>query len=127
MPTLTEGRDIGDVVAFEEQQQYSREVVTIASGAGVLEPGEVLGEVTASSKFVPSPDTGGDGSQTATAVLLTAVDATDADVVNVPVLARHAIVRSFGLSFDSSVDDAAKVATKHDQLKAVGILVSPSA
>lgn len=126
MPTLTEAKDVGDLVGWEGPQQYSRKVVTIAAGSGALNIGAVLGEVTATEKFVPSPATGADGSQVASAVLLTPVDATAADAQAI-VLKRLSIVRSFGLEYDASVDTAPEIADKHAQLEAVGIIVNPSA
>ena len=57
MPTLTEGKTPGDFLLFEEQDHYSREEVTIAAGAD-LEPGTVLGMVTATEKYVASDEAG---------------------------------------------------------------------
>jgi len=53
--------------------------VTIASGAGLLVAGTLLGRITASKKFVTSASASSDGSQTPNAVLAGAVDATAAD------------------------------------------------
>lgn len=55
--------------------------VVIASGAGKLGRGTVLGQITASEKYVKVDSTNEDGSQTAKAVLAYPVDATSADVV----------------------------------------------
>lgn len=55
--------------------------VTIASGAGVLARGTVLGKVTASGKYIKSASAAGDGSQTPVAILADTVDATSADQV----------------------------------------------
>lgn len=52
---------------------------TIASGAGVLIRGTVLGRITASGKFVKSLSAAVDGSQTPREILLQDVDATAAD------------------------------------------------
>lgn len=57
------------------------ESVTIASGAGVLPRGTVLGKVTASGKYLKSASGASDGSQTPDRILLEPVDATAADVV----------------------------------------------
>ena len=104
----------------------SRDTITVASGAGKLVSGTVLGKVTqtgqpATGKFVPSPATGSDGSQNATAILAYPVDATSGDCPAVAVV-RKDEVRSDELTFDPSVDDATKKAAKLDQLRAVGIL-----
>jgi hypothetical protein len=62
----------------------------------------VLGKLTASGKFIPSPATAADGSETAIAVLVGSVDATSADVVAVAVT-RHAEVNRYGLFYDALI------------------------
>lgn len=101
----------------------SRDVGTIVSGAGVVVAGTVLGKITASGKYTPSPDTGADGSQTAVAVLYRTVDATSADVTGAVLITRHAEVSAPDLTYAASVSDATKRAAKATQLAAVGILV----
>lgn len=107
----------------EASGKRSLDTVTIASGEGVLEPGSVLGEVTASEKFVFSPNAevvGKEGAETAKAILCYRIDATEADQQAV-VVNSDAEVKTSMLLLDASVDDAAKTATKLDQLRAVGI------
>ncbi len=53
---------------------------TIASGAGVLTRGTVLGKVTASGKYIAYTSGAADGSQNPVAVLAVNVDATSEDV-----------------------------------------------
>jgi hypothetical protein len=53
--------------------------ITIASGQGVLPRGQVLGQVTASGKYIKAVSTAVDGSQTPVCILVDAVDATSAD------------------------------------------------
>jgi hypothetical protein len=57
--------------------------VTVASGAGVIPYGTLLGKVTATGKYIPSVRTAADGSQNPVAVFanLAGVDATSADQV----------------------------------------------
>lgn len=124
---LNEPNYVGDVVLFEEDDHYSRDVVTIVSGAGVLTVGTVLAKITASGKYTSAKATGADGSQTAIAVLLEDVDATSADVTKVKVLARHGTVKRLGLVFDASIDTANEKAAAEAQLAAVGILTRDSA
>lgn len=57
--------------------------VTIASGAGKLERGTVLGEITVGGKCVAVDSSKNDGSQSPKFVLANDVDATEADVVAV--------------------------------------------
>ncbi len=121
MPTLTEPNRSGDFLLFEEDHHYSRDVVTIAASAD-LEPGTVLGKVTASGKFIRSVETASDGSETAAAVLLSPAKAETADVTDALVIARHARVKRHGLLFDASYDDTTKRDAAVAELASVGIL-----
>ncbi|KAA0578855.1 head decoration protein [Azospirillum sp. B21] len=58
-------------------------LVTIASGAGVLKAGAVLGRITASKKFTLSAAAANDGSEAVRAILAGPVDASLSDVVAV--------------------------------------------
>ena len=101
----------------------SRNTATIASGSGVVAAGTVLGKITASGEYAPSPDVsvpGLEGAETATAILGYGVDATN-QAVEVAVIDRDAEVKQPMLSFDASVDDQPKTDTKIAQLNAVGI------
>ena len=46
MTTLTEGKHAGGFLVWEVLRDYTRETVTLASGAGKIEPGTVLGKIT---------------------------------------------------------------------------------
>jgi hypothetical protein len=122
MTVFTEGRNPGEFLLSEASGNRSRDVITVASGAGVIAPGTVLGKLTSGGKYTPSPATGADGSQTAVAVALYGCDATSADQKLV-VVARDAEVNVNLLAYASSVDDATKKAAKASQLAAVGIIV----
>jgi len=50
MTVLIEARHPGEFLMTEANGQRSRETITIASGAGIIAPGTVLGKVTASGK-----------------------------------------------------------------------------
>lgn len=121
MPVLTEPPSMGDVLKYEVNPNYTREVVTLL--AGMPYPvGAVLGRITASGKYKLATSGGTDGAQTAMAVLLYAVDATLADAVGIVVARGPAIVSRAGLAYDATVDDGAKITTKIGQLAAVGIV-----
>ena len=121
MPVLTEPPSMGDVLKYEVNPNYTREVVTLL--AGMPYPvGAVLGRITASGKYKLATSGGTDGAQTATAVLLYAVDATSADAVGIVVARGPAIVSRAALAYDATVDDAAKITTKIGQLAAAGIV-----
>lgn len=121
MPVLTEPPSMGDVLKYEVNPNYTREVVTLL--AGMPYPvGAVLGRITASGKYKLATSGGTDGAQTASVVLLYAVDATLADAVGIVVARGPAIVSRAALAYDATVDDAAKITTKIGQLAAVGIV-----
>lgn len=123
--TLTNHLRAGGFIQSEANPSRSRDKITVVGGtgnAGSLLAGTVLGKVTSSGKYLPSPDTGADGSETAVAVLFDDVDATDGDVI-ATVVSRDAEVRAADLLYDVSVDDDTKKATKATQLAAVGIIV----
>lgn len=123
MPNLyTEGRHPGEFLLSEAQGERSREAVTVASGAGIIAPGTVLGRVTATGFFVPSPATGADGSQTAVAVALYGCDATTS-AQRIAVIQRDAEVRADALVYAASVNDGPTRAAKATQLAANGIIV----
>ena len=124
LETKTEGARNLAFVLSEGNGKISRDVVTIASGAGKLEAGTVLGRITASENYVASPAAevvGKEGAETAMAVLAYRVDATSEDVEAV-VIARHAEVKEPMLVFDATVDNASKIAAKLEQLSAATII-----
>lgn len=126
MTTLTEGRHPGEAILSEANFHRSRDNITIPAGTGVVPAGTVLGEVTANpGQFVPSPHAevaGVEGAETAKAMNIHAVDATDADV-SVAAITRDAELNGACLEFEATVDDDAKKATKSEQLAAAGIIV----
>ncbi|MGB3044193.1 MAG: head decoration protein [Xanthobacteraceae bacterium] len=124
MDNKTEGaRDLAFLLS-EGNGHISRDVVTIKSGAGKLEPGTVLGQITTGGKYVISANAevvGSEGAETAKAILAYGIDATSADVQAV-VIRRFAEVKKPLLVFDASVSDATKIATKLGQLAAQNII-----
>ena len=121
MPVLTQPPSMGDVLKYEVNPNYTREVVTLL--AGMPYPvGAVLGRITASGKYTLSTAAGTDGAQIATAVLLYAVDATLADATGIVVARGPAIVSRASLAYDATVNDATKIAAKITQLAAIGII-----
>lgn len=121
MTVLRQPATMGDVLKYEVNPNFTRESVTLL--AGINYPvGAVLGRITASGKHKLATSGGSDGAQTAAAVLLYAVDATGADAIGVVIVRGPAIISKGTLVFDPAVDDAAKTATKHGQLVALGII-----
>ena len=121
MHVLTEQPSMGDVLKYEVNPNYTREVITLLQGMP-YPVGSVLGRITASGKYKLATGGGSDGAQTASAVLLYPVDATLSDAEGIVVMRGPAIVSRAGLAFDASVDDGGKINTKISQLAAVGII-----
>ena len=121
MTVLTQPPTMGDVLKYELNPNFTRETITLLAGTA-YPVGAVLGRITASGKYKLSTLGGSDGGQNAAAVLLYATDARAADRDAVVILRGPAIVSKAALVFDATVDDAAKTATKHGQLAALGII-----
>ena len=121
MPVLTEPPSMGDVLKYEVNPNYTREVITLLQGLP-YPVGSVLGKITANGKYTLSAATGADGAQVAVAVLLYPVNATLADAVGIVVARGPSIVSRAGLAYEGTVNDAAKINAKIAQLAAVGII-----
>ena len=121
MTVLTQPPTMGDVLKYELNPNFTRETVTLLDGTA-YPVGAVLGRITANGKYKLSTSGGSDGAQTAAAVLLYATDARAGDQDAVAILRGPAIVSKAALVFDATIDDAAKIATKHGQLAALGII-----
>jgi hypothetical protein len=124
MPTLTAPPTLGDLLKFECNPSYCREIVPLK--AGIAYPlGAVLGRITASGEYRLSPAAevvGDEGAEVAVAVLLEAVDATNASTTGL-IAARGPIILADGaLVFDASVDQPAERAAKITQLAALGLV-----
>lgn len=125
MPTLVKGPTLGDLVKYEAYPAYNREVITLLAGTS-YPLGAVLGKVTATGKHRLSPNAlvaGAEGAETASAVLVEAVDATAADKPGVVVARGPVMLSRAELRFDSTVNDAAKRAAKEAQLAVPGLVV----
>jgi hypothetical protein len=124
MPVLTQNRTLGDLLKYELNGSYNREVVTLKAGTNYA-AGSVLGRITASGVYRLSPHavvTGDEGAEVAVAVLVEAVDATAGQAKGVVVARGPAIVSKDQLVFDASVNDAAKRNAKYSQLVYAGIV-----
>ena len=80
MPVQTDTLGTGAFLKSEAPGSLSRETITIASGAGILLAGTVVGKLTTGGKYKAYDNDASDGTQTAAAVILNDVDATSADV-----------------------------------------------
>ncbi|MGV1793858.1 head decoration protein [Rhizobium sp. A37_96] len=111
-----------EFLVTEAPGYISRDVITIASGAGVIQPGTVVGKVTATGKYVISVPAATDGSQTAAAITGYRVDATSADHP-VTAFTRTCEVNGKQLTRDASIDTPTEIAAQNAQLAALGISV----
>ena len=118
MPNIVEGGRPSDWLKREADSLFSREQVTIVSGAGELVSGTVLGKITASGKYTPVTVAAADGSEDAAGILFQDVDATSADVSAV-IIARDAIVSNQGLTYGADVNTAPERAAVHAALAAL--------
>lgn len=73
--TFTEPKAVSDVLKHEADGRYSRDVVTILSGAGVLEIGTVLGQITKGTATSAAKSGGNTGNGTLTVDATTPVRA----------------------------------------------------
>jgi len=121
MTVLTQPPGTGDVLKYEVNPNFTREIVTLLTGTP-YPVGSVLGKITASGKYKLATATGTDGAQIASAVLLTAVDATGADATGVILARGPAIVSQSALVFDATVTAGALTTTKLGELVAVDIV-----
>jgi hypothetical protein len=124
MPALIMAPTLGDLLKYELNGNYCREVVTLKGGTD-YRLGAVLGRITATGKYRLSPAaavTGDEGAETALAVLIEAVDATGGDRTGLVVARGPAIVSKDALVFDPSVDQMAEIAAKHAELALAGVV-----
>lgn len=99
--------DANSWLSHELDPEFTRQVVTIVSGAGNLVTGTVLGKITASGKYNKHVNGAADGTETAVAVLLNPVDATSADQKAL-VEIRDCVIKPLGLVWDTSVNNQTK-------------------
>ena len=120
MTTLTETPHPGGFLVWEAFRDYTRETITVARGT--LEPGTVLGRITASGKYAAHDPAAVDGTETAVAVLWGKADASGGDTLAVALVRGPAIVNRHDLVF-TGTPSAAEIAAAHAALLAAGILV----
>lgn len=117
--TLTEGRHTGEFILSEANGERSRENITIVSGQN-LGAGAVLGKITSGGKYTAIDQAASDGSQTAAAVLIGAVDATSADAAGAAIVRDAEVI---GGNLDWGGQSPTEVTTGVTELAAVGIIV----
>ena len=126
MPVLTQPPSMGDALKYELNPNYTRETVTLVAGTE-YPAGAVLGRVTVSGQYTLASHGGSDGAETAAGILLYPVDTRLAAATGIVLARGPAILSRDALFYDGSVDDAAKIAAKHAELTALGIVIRDSA
>lgn len=119
MTTLHETNHAGGFIVSEANGTRSRANIMLLAGAAYA-AGAVLARITSSGKFKNYTPGASDGSQTASAILWDAVDATAADARGVAVV-RDAEINSSDLSWASGVD-ASEQSVAIGSLANVGIV-----
>ncbi|CAG2126905.1 hypothetical protein LMG31506_00231 [Cupriavidus yeoncheonensis] len=97
MTIYTEGFHTAEFLLSEAEGMYSREQVTLAAGSPALPAGQLLGKVTATSKYVAYDNSATDGSQTAVAILYAPAPDLTADQ-KITIIARQAEVAAYALT-----------------------------
>ena len=122
MTTLTEGKHAGGFLVWEVLRDYTRETITVASGAGKLEPGTVLGKITTGGKYTGLAPSATNGSQNAAGILWAGVDATAADAPGVVVLRGPALVNQHELVWPDGATEV-QITAATTALAALGIIL----
>ncbi|SDY29808.1 head decoration protein [Lentibacter algarum] len=122
MTMLTEGKHTGGFLVWEVLRDYTRETVTIASGAGKLEPGTVLGRITTGGKYTSFAPGASNGSQNASGILWDSVDASAADAPGVVLLRGPAIANRHDLVWPDGATEA-QITAATTALASIGIIL----
>ena len=122
MTVLVETRHPGEFILSEANGQRSRETITIASGAGIIAAGTVLGKVTASAKYVASAAGASDGSEVPAAINIYGAVATASDVT-VSAIVRDAEVNGKCLTYHADRDQPAEKTAANVSLANLGVIV----
>jgi hypothetical protein len=122
MTTLTEGKHTGGFLIWEVLRDYTRETITLASGAGKLAPGTVLGRITTGGKYTLLTPGATNGSQNAAGILWADVDATEVDAPGVVILRGPAIANRHEIVWPEAATEA-QITTATTALAALGIIL----
>jgi hypothetical protein len=122
MTTLTEGKHAGGFLVWEVLRDYTRETVTVSSGAGKLAPGTVLGKITTGGKYTGFTPTATNGSQNAAGILWAGGDASNADAPSVALMRGPAIVNRHELVWPDGATEA-QITAATNALASLGIIL----
>ena len=122
MTTLTEGKHAGGFLVWEVLRDYTRETVTIASGAGKLSPGTVLSRITTGGKFTALAPAATNGSQNPAGILWAGIDASGGDTPAVVILRGPTIVNRHEIVWPAGATEA-QITAATTALAALGIIL----
>ena len=122
MTTLVKGPTTGGFLVWEVLRDYTRETVTLASGAGKLAPGTVLGRITTGGKYTVLTPGASNGSQNAAGILWGAADASDADAPGVVLVRGPALVNRHEIVWPDAITEG-QTNTAIAALTALGIIL----
>ena len=122
MTIFTEGKHAGGFLVWEVLRDYTRETVTLASGAGKLAPGTVLGRITTGGKYTSFAPGASNGSQNASGILWDSVDASAADAPGVVLLRGPAIANRHDLVWPDGATEA-QITAATTALASIGIIL----
>jgi len=125
MSSITQPKNLGDLLKYEAPNLYSREQETVAAAQN-LALGTVVGRETTTTKLKALDPVATDGSEIAIGVLANDINATLIDREDAILIARHAIVARGELVWPAGITASQKRDAIH-QLVAVGVLVRDSA
>jgi hypothetical protein len=114
----------GCYIGEAEPNNIVNEEIIVASGAGVLRAGTVLGKITASGKYWPHDNALANGAEVATAILFRGVDATSADVTAVATVNGPATIFDTMLAYKAGISAPNKLAAQA-ALRAKGLKLIP--
>ena len=119
---FTEQVYLGDLLKYEEESRYSRDVITVAAGQN-LKLGAVLGML--GNKAVALNPSATDGSEIAIGILIHDIDATTADVETVMV-SRNVTVSDLYVVWTTGITTT-QMNTAIAQLQMLGIVIRKGA
>lgn len=119
MAPVVEGAYMAEFLLSEANHYRSRDEVTVDASGGALEPGTILGIVTATGKFVRHNAAASDGSENEAGVLFEGIGAVEDQRT---VIRRDAEVLGSLLVYEDGAD-AAQITTSNAALTALGIIV----
>lgn len=122
--TFIEGENLADLLKFEAENLYSRDVVIVEAGHD-LPLGCVVGRIQSSNRIKAFDPSATDGAQVPIGVLIQHADATLAEV-HALIVSRHAVVASNGIKWPTTLTVEEK-ADAVRQLKDQGVLIRASA